>query len=205
MKLKFNSNTESEVSIDGQNTSIKSNNQFIWKDEKASFVIKSTTGVNNPNWGLLYGNFEGIIFPNNKLSQVWVDFHIDHDIAMGTKLYPHIHWMPLTNNIGYVRWGFEYIIAKGHGQSQFPTTSNIIYVNHTVPENSQYRHMTTEVPEVDGILSSEIEPDSVIKMRIFRDGVNDTHGSNVHGWQSDIHYQIGQLGTINRAPNFFGN
>lgn len=63
--------------------------------------------------------------------------------------------------------------------------------------------MVTEVPEVDAILSSEIEPDSVIKMRIFRDGVNDTHGSNIHGMFSDLHYQIARVGTINKAPNFY--
>ena len=176
----------------------------MWRDEKASFVVKATSGTNNPTWEQYITGFWGLTFGGTALTQVWVDFHMDHDIALGTKVYPHVHWMPLTTNLGTVRWGFQYIIAKGHGQSAFPTVSDTIYVDHAITENSIYRHMVTEVPEELAILSEEIEPDSVLKFRVFRDGAVDSYNGKVHAWQADLHYQVARVGTVNRAPNFFG-
>lgn len=190
--------------VDGQNGSLKSGDNYVWRDEKASFTIKST-GNSNPTIGEYLPGFTGLIFSGTSMNQVWIDFHIDHDIALGTKIYPHVHWMPLTNTAGTVRWGFQYIIAKGHGQAAFPTESTTVYVNHAFTSGKQYFHMVTEVPEIDAILSSEVEPDSVIKMRIFRDAVNDSHNENIHAWQADLHYQVARIGTINKAPNFFGS
>lgn len=137
------------------------------------------------------------------MNQVWIDFHINHDIALGTKLYPHIHWMPLGTTAGTVRWGFQYILAKGHGQSKFSVNSNTIYVDHLITANDQYRHIVTEVPDNLAILSSEVEPDTVLKFRIFREGANDSYSGKVHAWQADLHYQIARLGTKNKVPNFF--
>jgi hypothetical protein len=204
MKLKIATTDPIIYTVDGQNTSLQSNNGFVWKDEKASFVVKSTSGLNNPTWDEYLPGFEGLIFSASKMNQVWVDFHFDHDIAINTKVYPHVHWMPLAATAGRVRWGFLYIIAKGHSQSAFPTQGTLIYVDHVIPADFQYRHVVTEIPDPSGILSSEIEPDSVIKMRVFRDGVNDTYTGNVHAWQADIHHQVARIGTVNRAPNFYG-
>lgn len=36
--------------IDGQNTSLKTGDSYIWNDEKASFNIKGLTGSSNPSW-----------------------------------------------------------------------------------------------------------------------------------------------------------
>ena len=209
MRMKKNTSSVSEqiigkeLAFDGQNTLLITSGDYVWRDEKASFVIKSTSGGNNPTWEEYLPGFQGIVFSGTTMNQVWVDFHIDHDIALNTKVYPHIHWMPLTTNTGIVRWGFQYIIAKGHGQSKFPVTSNIIYLDHVVTANDKYRHMVTETPDHLALLSNEIEPDSVIKFRIFRDGGVDTHNAKVHGWQADLHLQVARVGTKNRAPNFF--
>lgn len=195
--------TGKEFVFDGQNTPTMTSGDYVWKDEKAPFVIKSTTGVNNPSWEEYIPGFEGIVFSGTTMNQVWVDFHFDHDIALNTKVYPHIHWMPLTTNTGIVRWGFQYIMAKGHGQSKFPITSSTVYLDHEVTVNDQYRHIVTETPDNLALLSNEIEPDTVIKFRIFRDGGVDTHNGKVHAWQADLHHQIARTGTKNRAPNFF--
>lgn len=191
--------------IDGQNTNFISGNDYVWKDEKADFLVKGTNGSSgNPSWLEYIPGFQGLTFSGTAMNQVWVDFCINHDIAPNSRLYPHIHWMPLNNTTGVVRWGIQYIIAKGHGQSAFPTQSTTIYINHTVPLNSQYVHMITEVPDISAILSSQIEPDSVIKMRIFRDATNaaDTHNYAIHAWQTKLHYQVSRIGTKNKKPPF---
>ena len=205
--MKFSSVTTRQsspvVAIDAQNTLLQTNGRYVWRDEKASFVVKAVGGKNNPTWGTLFSGFEGLIFPTAVMTQVWVDFHIDHDIALDTKVYPHVHWMPLTQESGTVRWCFQYVIAKGHGQSAFPTVSQTITVDHSFNAGSMHMHMVTEVPEIAAIFSSEIEPDSVIKMRIYRNGGFDTYRGGVHAWQADLHYQVARVGTVNRSPNFF--
>lgn len=189
--------------LDGQNSPLDVNGNLVWKDLKANFEVRGTSGTNNPTFEQYIPGFYGYVFSGTTMTQVWVDFHFDHDIAMNTKIFPHVHWMPMTTNTGTVRWGFQYIVAKGHGQSMFPTASNTIYVDHPITQNSQYMHMVTEVPEGLGILSSEIEPDSVIKFRVFREGNVDSHNGKVHAWQADLHYQVGRIGTVSRSPNFF--
>lgn len=177
---------------------------YVWTDLEATFVTTPTGKANNPSLGVIYGNFQGLIFSKDTMNQVWVDYHIDHDIALNTKLYPHVHWMPLSNAAGTVRWGFEYAIAKGHGQQAF-SGSTTVYVNQSFPSNSQYKHMVAEVSEIDAILSAKIEPDSFIKMRVFRDATHaiDTYNSNVHAWCCDLHYQVARIGTKNKSPNFY--
>jgi len=193
--------------IDGQNTNFISGNDYVWKDEKAEFVVKGTNGSGgNPSWSEYIPGFQGLMFSGTTMNQVWIDFCINHDIAPNSRLYPHIHWMPLNNTTGVVRWGIQYIIAKGHGQSAFPIQSTIIYINQTVPLNSQYKHMITEVPDESAIFSSQIEPGSVVKMRIFRDASNaaDTHNFTIHAWQAKLHYQVSRIGTKNKKPIFLG-
>jgi hypothetical protein len=113
--------------------------------------------------------------------------------------------MPLTNNAGVVRWAFEYTIAKGYGQQAFSTTSITLYVDHVIPANSRYVHMTAEVPDATAIVSASIEPNSTIKMRVYRNGshANDTYDFDVHAWEAGLHYKVARFGTMNRLPPFF--
>jgi len=188
--------------IDGQNSSLQSNSDYVWRDLKAEFVVKNTSGGNNPTFGEWRPGMEGLLFSGSNMNQVWVDFHIDHDYAVGTRLYPHVHWLPLTNVAGVVRWGIQYSIAKGHGQGLFDTITTV-YMNHEIGINNQYRHYVTETTDQFSILSDKVEPDSVIKMRVFREGAIDSHNGVIHAWQADLHYQVARIETVNKAPNFF--
>lgn len=189
--------------IDAQNADFKSNGNYVWEDLVQPFEVRSTASSNNPSWGVAFGNFQGWLFSKSTMNQVWVDFHIKHDYAVGTAMFPHIHWLPTDDTAGTVRWGIEYSYAKGHGQAKFPLTSGTVYVEHNFPANSGSAHFVSEV--ANGIILPEFETDGVLKIRFFRDAahVNDTYNNTVHAWQGDIHYQRGQMGTRNKAPGFF--
>ena len=199
---------DSELIIDSSaKIANESAGNYGWNDLISNFVVKATSGLNNPSWGTLFNGLEGYLFAGNSMNQVWCDFHIIHDIALGTVLYPHIHWCPTTTGTGTVRWGIEYSVAKGHQQatgSVFPATTTV-YVEQNIDTASQWKHFVAEVSLADAIPATNIEPDSVIKMRIFRDAahVNDTYAGNVHSWQADIHYQMATLNTKNKSPNFY--
>lgn len=191
--------------IDGQDTPILiDDNDYVWKDNVSTFIIRAFTGGNNPTFGTIIGNIQGLLFSPSTMNQVWCDYHIDHDIALNTAVYPHVHWCPLSNASGVVRWGIDYTIAKGHGQQAF-SQQETIYINHYVPPGSNLVHMVSESSDLQAILSDRIEPDAVVKMRVFRDAnhVNDTYPGRVHGWMADLHYRVARIGTRNKAPNFF--
>lgn len=192
------------AAIDGQDTLLKSNNDYVWDDLVHPFSVKNFTGQNNPTWAAYNGNMQGLIWAGNALSQVWVDVHIRHDFALMTKVYPHVHWLPLYDAAGTIRWGIECMWAKGHGVQKFPTTHTTFYIEQTIGANQSQTHFVTECSQAQALLSADIEPDSVIKFRVFRDGThtNDTLG-DVHAWQMDMHYQRARNGTRNKAPNFF--
>ena len=192
------------ATFDGQDGDIRSDNDYVWEDMLADITVKGTSGGNNPTFNVIYGDYQGYIFSPSTMNQCWVDFHIKHDIALNTKIYPHIHYLPMTNNAGVVRWGVSYSIAKGHQQEKFPLPTTV-YIEQTIEANSRYLHMVAEVSDLNAILSTSIEPDSVIKMRVFRDAAhpNDTYPDEIHAWQVDIHYQRARLGTRNKSPNFF--
>jgi hypothetical protein len=196
---------EELIFVQGSNIYQNTSGNYGWRDLQAPFTVRTTNSQNNPSWMVLFNGMQGLGFSANTMNQVWIDFHIDHDYAMGTNLYPHIHWCPTTNDSGVVRWGVEYTVAKGHQQQAFPATT-LIYVEQTVQSNQQWVHFVAESSDLDSIAPTNVEPDTVIKIRFFRDAAhpNDTYPATVHAWQGDIHYQTARLSTINKSPNFFG-
>lgn len=193
-------------SLDPQEVDLLIGNGYGWNDLIGT-LEPSGTGNNNPNWGVFRGGIYAYMFESGKMNEVWSNFHIGHDYALGTKVYPHIHWAPTTTHTGTVRWGFEYTMAKGHEQttgSVFvePVTS---YVEYDITSAKQYMHIVSEIAENDGIDSALIEPDTIIAIRIFRDAnhPNDTYPADVAGLCADMHYQMSRLSTKNRTPNFY--
>lgn len=183
-----------------QNTS----GNYGWADLMQQLTVKGS-GTSSPSWGATIGNYEGLVWSASVMNQAFVDFHIDHDIALNTLLYPHVHFRPLNSSAGVVRWGFEYSVSKGHGQTTGFPTSTTVYVDFTVGINNLGTHYVAEVSQANAIPALNIEPDSVVHIRVFRDAANvaDTYPGTVWAWQSDIHYQMGRLSTLNKAPNFF--
>lgn len=180
-----------------------------WRDLMGQVLVKAS-GTDRPTFQAMSAipgaaSMWGYSWSATVLQQVQIDYHVDHDIKLGSVLYPHVHFRPLTNAAGVVRWGFERSVSKGHGQTTgFPATTTV-YVNFNVPANSLGTHFVAEVATADAIPSTNIEPDSVIHMRVFRDAANaaDTYTGAVWCWQADLHYQAQQYATPNKAPNFY--
>lgn len=103
----------------------------------------------------------------------------------------------------------EYVdaVAKGHQQGATSTfgATTTVYVEQTVSTNSQYQHFIAETSLADAIPSTNLEPDSVILIRFFRDSAhaNDTFPDAVMGMFGDIHYQTSTISTLNKTPNFY--
>lgn len=175
---------------------------YGWRDMISDLQVKGS-GVNNPTWATFRNGISAWTFSAGTMNEVWSAFHFQHDLAVGTEIYLHVHWAPSTTSTGVVRWGFEYTYADGHQQgsnSDFPATTTV-YVNQTIGSNLQYRHHVAETTAISG----SFEPDGLILVRIFRDAADgaDTFPDTVCAFTADVHYQVDRYSTKNKAPNFY--
>lgn len=174
-----------------------------WRDNIVQLDVQ-VGNVDAPVLNIFRDGIHAYAFFAGELSEAFANFHIDHDYALGTALYPHIHWAVNTTATGTVRWGIEYTVAKGHGQGAFgPTTT--VYVEQS-SDGTQYKHYVAEVSDGNAIPGTGIEPDTLILCRFFRDGAhaNDTLDADVFVFCVDLHYQADKATTPNKAPDFFG-
>lgn len=174
-----------------------------WRDMISE--INPRGGGTAPSLNLYRDGIYLFEFSADQLNDVFANFHIDHDYKIGSMLYPHLHFTTTSTASGVVRLGFEYTVAKGHQQMKFPATTTL-YLNVTVPANSDHLHFVAEVPEGGGIPGTNVEVDAVILMRIFRDAANvaDTFPGTIFAILADCHYECDRYATPNRAPNFYG-
>ena len=134
------------------------------------------------------------------IENLLVTFHIPHGIA-DEIIYPHIHWAPSNTNTGVVRWGIEYVYAKGYEQQAFGNTS-IIYIEQAATGTTK-QHQITETAD-PGITVSGLETDGLLVCRIFRDAThaNDTYNADAFGLYCDLHVQQDRRTTPNRNYPF---
>jgi hypothetical protein len=189
---------------------LSGNESYGWRDLVGQIVVRGS-GAQDPSFVNIPGstNMYAYEFPTNPASnkQFWVNYHIDHDYAFGTPIYLHVHWInaAATPNTGVVRWGFEYSVAKGHQQQAFNLTSTTtVYVEQTC-NATRYMHHIAEISVGDAIPATNLEPDSIIMTRIFRDtdSANDTNTDSVFPLLVDCHYLSDRLNTPNKAPAFY--
>lgn len=175
-----------------------------WRDNIVELKVDSSS-ANAPTLNPFRGGILTWDFAPGELTEAHSAWHIDHDYKMGTKLYMHVHWSCRSSAVGTVRWGFEYTVAKGHQQQAFPVTTTV-YVEQAT-NGTPYMHYVAEVSDANAIdgAALAIEPDTVILVRVFRDGghVNDTLDQTVAAIFLDLHYQADKTTTPNKAPNFF--
>ena len=178
-----------------------------WQDLIGDITVKGVAGANTPSWAEITGRtgMYAYQFSPTTMNEVWITYHVTHDYSPGTAIYLHAHWLnaAATPNTGTVRWGFQYSAAKGHQQQAFPATSTV-YVTQNCSA-TRYLHHIAEVATVDAVPSTNLEVDSLIMVRIFRDAATDTCTDPVYLLLADCHYEAGSVGyvTKNKAPNFY--
>lgn len=147
-----------------------------------------TSGISMPLWQIN--------------DQMWVAWHMQHDYALSTPVYFHVHWLVDGVSTNTVKWEFNYYHAKGHNQAAFPLGgAGTIITAEQAASGTAFKHMITET---SGVTITALEPDSVILARIRRitNGGTD-NPNNVFGFMTDLHYQANTPGTKNRSPNFY--
>lgn len=169
-----------------------------WSDILGEINIKGS-GAQDPTWATIRDGLNGYRFSATTTNEIQTQFHIGHDYKPGGSVLIHAHWLTTGTNTGICRWGFEYSAAKGHNQgagSVFPASTTVYAEEAGVA--TAYTHHVTEISA--SITLTNIEPDSIILCRVFRDAAhaNDTLTDTVFLIKADAHYETDRVATLNR-------
>lgn len=192
--------------MDGNFSDLDTRTKSGWNDLVGEIGVRGGS-PNAPTFTNYKGGLYLYSFDSNSTNECFIEFHVNHDYVHGTMMYPHMHFIPSTNNSGVVRWGFEYTWARrsdSTGQVSFPST-NTLYVNFTVSANQIDYHHVAEMSDGNGIPGTGIETDAVVLLRVFRDAGDpaDTYPDPVFGFYVDLHYQCDHNQTPLRTPPFY--
>lgn len=180
-----------------------------WHDMLGELHVEA--GAPNPAELVAYrGNFYALQFDEE--DSAYIVFHMPHDYVMGSNIYIHAHWSHNSTAVtgGSCTFGFEMSYAKGHNQAAFSSSATATILQNA--STTQYQHMIAETnASISGGTSSAIdtdllEPDGLILCRAFLDSNDMTTSSGIvkpfiHF--VDIHYQSTNIGTKQRAPDFW--
>lgn len=176
-------------------------------------------GANDPTWAAFRGTLNEYQFSQVLLNEVWFKYHTPHDHVPNSDVYLHIHWAQATVDTGgaagapgNVKWYADISYAKGHGTpggaaDAFGAAVTVSLVQQG--STTQYGHMLAETVCTDNgaalIDRSRIEPDGVFKIRVYRDPADaaDTLNQSPFLIYADLHYQTTNVGTKQKAPNFY--
>lgn len=178
---------------------------YGWNDNvKELYAV----GPNQPSLANSFGPYYHYEFSADTMNEVFANFHIIHDQALATAIYPHFHIMTNSTATGVVRIGFEYSWARRSddtGAVAFSTPVTV-YKNFTIPANTNGYHHVVQVDDANVIpANTNYNIDTLFIMRFFRDAANpaDTFPDTIFGLTVDLHYQSARFNTPNRDPNFF--
>ena len=138
------------------------------------------------------------------IREAWFDIHILHDIKAGTSPTLHVHWThENATPSGDVKWNIDWQVRRGYGVGTFTDTPTQASTVQTAGADGA--HMITP-DDIIVTYSEELEPDSYLFGRLWRDpgDAEDTFEDNVFLIGVDMHYQMGQSGTIERNRPFTG-
>jgi hypothetical protein len=181
---------------------------FGWRDITGE--ITNAGGANKPTSTTYRGGIDQFLFSAGDESII--RYHIPHDYVPGTDIHLHVHWSHISAIVtgGTVTFTAESIYAKGHNQAAFsaPVTGTFVGTAST----TQYQHIISETqysastPAGLQIDTDDLEPDGVILVRLEMTTNNITSSGavpDVFIHEVDVHYQSTNLGTKQKAPDFY--
>lgn len=186
---------------------------FGWRDLRG-FMLPDTVGLNAPTLSTFIGGSvrRFAYTANDKMD---LEFHIDHDYAMGTDTFIHIHWGHNGTAIsGNFVVSFVYTYAKGFNQGIFSAEKTVTMTYNTVniATTPRYAHRIDEIQLSSNggsatlLDSALIEPDGVIGVNMTVTSTPTITGGSPNEpfiFFCDIHYQSTNIGTKQKAPNFY--
>lgn len=186
---------------------------FPWQD-LPGILRPDPIGASSPTLAAVRGGLTREFFysANDKMD---MDFHIPHDYVAGSDLFLHIHWGHNGTAIsGNFVVTFTYTYAKGHNQAIFPAEKAVVmtYATVNIATTPRYIHRIDEIQLSSNGGSATlqdtalIEPDGVFLVNMTVTTIPTITGGTTNEpfvCYADMHYQSTNIGTKQKAPNFY--
>lgn len=174
-----------------------------WDDYLYPGLTLPHAAATSPAIKTFRGNLQALAFAGTGgVDETFASMHILHGFRDGTVIFPHIHWSHIIAiPSGDVVWQLEYSVSKGHSGGTFPATTTVA-LQQTA--DAQYTHHLIETSTVNAIPATNLEPDSVILFRVFRDPAHasDTFENDAFLLYFDIHVQSDGILTREKVRPF---
>ncbi len=181
---------------------------LCWRDLEGPIQPKAS-GAGSPTWTTWSGNIKEWKFIVNDITDS--KYHWPHDWA-GTDVYLHIHWSHNgTAIVGTFSVDNRYKWGKGHRQQVYDAekTITVSEVVTNIAGHPALETFITEVqlsaasPSASQIATAQLEPDGLLKMNSIVTSIPTITGGSLFIEYIDIHYQSTNVGTKQKAPNFY--
>jgi len=169
-----------------------------WRDLRAPLVSARVPATGNPTlaaFGPSGGLFQHLFLVND---QVYLSFHIDHDIKPGSTIFPHVHWATDGTSTNTVKWEFEFTTAKRTDAEAFPAPT-IITVEEA-SSNVAWAHQVTE--HGTGFTAPEVDSLVIAKLKRITNGGSE-NDDDIFGLFCDLHSEADRYGTVSRSPDYY--
>lgn len=170
-----------------------------WSDNTSVFNIGATSPSNTPTYEDIGNGFLELNFAEGDIA--FLKFHIKHDILVGSKMYPHIHFgMKSIPNAGEtIKWKVEWVESERDSNVSFNAVPSEAILTYTAIGNETVAsHFVTEVTDDEATIIPDV--DSLVLFKVTREV--GTYAGGVYGYTGDLHYQIGRVSTPNKAFPF---
>ena len=154
------------------------------------------------------GNVAQYAFIANDLCDF--EFHMPHDLVVGTDLHFHVHWSHNGTAIsGNAVFDFYYSIGKRDGTFGAEKDLTITYATVDVATTPRYGHrvnetqMTAATATATLAATSEVEVDALCIGTLKLTTLPTITGGSLFIHTCDIHYQSNNVGTKNKQSNFY--
>jgi hypothetical protein len=182
---------------------------FGWRDLEG-LILPRETGAGHPTYATFRGNIKGYYFSANDVTDLV--YHMPHDWVPGSDVFMHVHWSHNGTAIsGSLVIEYRWTYAKGHNQATYPAETTFTQTIST-PDVATYPQYGTPISEVQfsksvpsaGEVDTDLlEPDGLLKISMKTPTIPTITGGSLFIHYVDLHYQTSNIGTKQKAPNFY--
>jgi len=182
---------------------------YGWRDITGDVKIITGGGGTAPTLASYIGNIHQLKFDTLNTDEIFLEYHIPHDYAIGTDLYIYTHWSHNSASVtsGSVTWIAEATYSQAHNSGAFSATKLVPMTE--AASTTQYQVMLTEAQlSTSGgsatlLDTDDIEPDGIVLVRVNLTANSMSAATDPFLHTVALHYQSTNIGTKNNSPNFY--
>jgi hypothetical protein len=164
-----------------------------WEDINFPSLSLSKNPSLSPGQGVILssGSIQGLLFAGTvAVNEVFSGGEILHGYKEGSDLYPHVHWVATSSDVGNVTWFLEYSVTSVGDVYSAPLLVNVTQA----ATEAAWVHSLAAFPAING---SDLTIGSQIVFRLYRNATapTDTYEFDAGLLSFGIHYQLDSVGS----------